>query len=704
MFVFGGITSGCSVEDNLLYILNLESNVWTSEKNQNKPVPVARYGHSFMLFKDKISVLFGGIDKYYNALNDTWTFDVSNHQWTYIKLSKIPQPRAFFANILSSHTETKDDYIIFGGLSEYQIFNDVWCLRKSITNHLEWEELNGIINSNSEKFTPRFGHAALVEGDVIYLIGGLSEDGCNDIEILDLTSSMLYSVKLLPFLGHAGFIDSEFIYCFGGFAEEIKLVQNRNLNTEEAYFYFKEEKKVNATFYNLLLSLGPTHKIKRLSLSNLKIKQKFNRNKVLSTVEAQPKQNEAYFTLNDNLQSTQKIVELHSNSLSQTTFIYNIELRVDNEVLILNCNEQNRSIEENLLYNKFISKLLNYSYFTELNKSSTYKIPKFPFRNEHIIALASATKDLLLSQPMVLKVTTPVKIYGDLHGQYEDLLRFFKMFKEPSQGYNGDINCCDYLFLGDYVDRGSFSLEIICLLMSLKLKYPDKIWLIRGNHEDSQININFGFYQECVSRLKNDAYSSKVFEAINDMFDCLPIAAIVDNQILCLHGGIGQSLENTLVLENLIRPLSIVHEASTKLEQIVMDVLWSDPTESDQVKGIQPNQVRDGSKYGNIVKFGPDIVEKFLDKNNFALMIRAHECVMDGFERFSGGKLITVFSATDYCKKHKNAGAMLLINTKLEIIPYIIYPTNSENVCWIESEEDYLKRPPTPIKERVIKK
>ena len=236
--------------------------------------------------------------------------------------------------------------------------------------------------------------------------------------------------------------------------------------------------------------------------------------------------------------------------------------------------------------------------------------------------------------------------------------------------------------------------------MSLKLKYPNKIWLIRGNHEDPLINENFGFYQECQARLKNDNYQNQVYDEINNFFQWLPLACIIDNQVLCLHGGIGQSLENVSLLNNIQRPLKVIHEANTKEEQIVMDILWSDPTENDQIKGIQPNQVRDGSKYGNIVKFGPDVVEKFLDKNNLTMLIRAHECVMDGFERFSEGKLITVFSATDYCKKHKNAGAMLLIDSRTNIIPHIIYPINSENISWIEDESDYIKRPPTPIKVR----
>ncbi len=100
---------------------------------------------------------------------------------------------------------------------------------------------------------------------------------------------------------------------------------------------------------------------------------------------------------------------------------------------------------------------------------------------------------------------------------------------------------------------------------------------------------------------------------------------------------------------------------STPEQQLVVDILWSDPTDSDQELGILPNIIRDPAGTGNIVKFGPDRVQQFLNNNNLSMIIRAHECVMDGFERFAGGQLITLFSATDYCGRHKNAGAVLFL-------------------------------------------
>lgn len=274
-------------------------------------------------------------------------------------------------------------------------------------------------------------------------------------------------------------------------------------------------------------------------------------------------------------------------------------------------------------------------------------------------------------------------------------MRFFDLWNAPSE--NGDIESYDYLFLGDYVDRGSHSLETICLLMALKVKYPDKIHLLRGNHEDKWINNAFGFAEECSNRLGEDpAEPDSVFNKINDLFDWLPLAAVIEDRIVCLHGGIGSTLVSLEQIEMIQRPLEVIHEVSTPEQQLVVDILWSDPTDNDQELGIQPNFIRDPNGTGNIVKFGPDRVKQFLDNNKVKFILRAHECVMDGFERFAGGQLFTVFSATDYCGRHKNAGAMLQITKSYDIVPKMIYPLNNPEQNWITDEEPLKKRPPTP--------
>ena len=122
-------------------------------------------------------------------------------------------------------------------------------------------------------------------------------------------------------------------------------------------------------------------------------------------------------------------------------------------------------------------------------------------------------------------------------------MRFFDLWGAPNE--NGDIESYDYLFLGDYVDRGNHSLETICLLMALKVKYPEKIHLLRGNHEDRGVNFGFGFARECSNRIgENPEEPGSVFNKINDFFDWLPLVAIIDDKIICVHGGIGGTFKN----------------------------------------------------------------------------------------------------------------------------------------------------------------
>ncbi len=279
-------------------------------------------------------------------------------------------------------------------------------------------------------------------------------------------------------------------------------------------------------------------------------------------------------------------------------------------------------------------------------------------------------------------------------------MRFFDLYSAPIEGSGGDIEGLDYIFLGDYVDRGTHSLETLCLLMSLKIKYPNQIHLLRGNHEDRCINASFGFQYELNQRANDDPDNPILFNAFNDLFDRLPLAAIVNDSVLCLHGGIGSSISSISDIEKIRRPLEVIHEVTNIDQQLVVDILWSDPTDSDIEVGIQPNVTRDPTGVGNIVKFGPDRVNEFLKNNNLSLILRAHECVMDGFERFAGGQLITVFSATDYCGKHKNAGSILLLTNRFEIKPYLIYPNTIMNRNWDNSEETLKLRPPTPPRTR----
>jgi protein phosphatase len=320
---------------------------------------------------------------------------------------------------------------------------------------------------------------------------------------------------------------------------------------------------------------------------------------------------------------------------------------------------------------------------------------------DEIETLCDQAEELFRQEETVLRLNAPVKIFGDLHGQFGDLMRLFEEYGAPSM--TGDITYIDYLFLGDYVDRGRHSLETMALLLALKIEYPQHIHLIRGNHEDEDINSLFGFRDECMERLGANG-GVKVWKRFNDLFNWLPLAAVVADKIVCMHGGIGRVIETVAQIEELQRPISLKDG-----NQVYTDLLWSDPTTSDAVEGVQPSPRGPG-----LVCFGPDRVEEFCSRNNLQMMIRAHECVMDGFERFASGKLITLFSATNYCGTANNAGAILVLGRDMVMVPKLIHPLPPGHVGVDGDEYTYLgagdadtwmqdineQRPPSPPRGR----
>ncbi|KAG5514289.1 hypothetical protein RHGRI_035630 [Rhododendron griersonianum] len=203
--------------------------------------------------------------------------------------------------------------------------------------------------------------------------------------------------------------------------------------------------------------------------------------------------------------------------------------------------------------------------------------------------LCYAAEQIFMHEPTVLQLKAPVKVFGDLHGQFGDLMRLFDEYGFPSPA--GDITYIDYLFLGDYVDRGQQSLETITLLLALKamfhlqfqIEYPENVHLIRGNHEAADINALFGFRLECIERMgENDGIWA--WTRFNQLFNYLPLAALIEKKIICMHGGIGRSIHSVEQIEKLERPITM--DAGSI---ILMDLLWSDPTENDSVEGLRPN-------------------------------------------------------------------------------------------------------------------
>ncbi|KAG6426864.1 hypothetical protein SASPL_111099 [Salvia splendens] len=332
------------------------------------------------------------------------------------------------------------------------------------------------------------------------------------------------------------------------------------------------------------------------------------------------------------------------------------------------------------LYQSIISTLL---------RPRNWKPPvnrKFFLDSYEVGELCYAAEQIFMQEQTVLQLKAPVKVFGDLHGQFGDLMRLFDEYGFPSTA--GDITLCRSWTaqLGNYNFAPCSQGKNYELISEHLIEYPENVHLIRGNHEAADINALFGFRIECIERM-GESDGIWAWTRFNQLFNYLPLAALIEKKIICMHGGIGRSINSVEQIEKLERPITM--DAGSI---VLMDLLWyvllqpysayirfhlvlitcllrSDPTENDSVEGLRPNARGPG-----LVTFGPDRVTDFCKKNKLQMIIRAHECVMDGFERFAQGQLITLFSATNYCGTANNAGAILVVGRGLVIVPKLIHP------------------------------
>ncbi|OHT09231.1 serine/threonine-protein phosphatase PP1-like protein [Tritrichomonas foetus] len=333
-----------------------------------------------------------------------------------------------------------------------------------------------------------------------------------------------------------------------------------------------------------------------------------------------------------------------------------------------------------------------------------------------IFRLCQEVRPIITEEPTLLQLDGPLYIIGDLHGQFQDLLQIFDRLGFPSEDHpkekfddrkdnnssTGNLNeiateeesnenetssyettaseedansmpsenppiqikfhqvssksekkhkrISKYLFLGDYVDRGKNSIETISLLFCLKIKFPNQVFLLRGNHEISYVNEKYGFLDEC-----SDLFSIDVWRSINAVFNYLPLAAVVNDRIFCVHGGITPNLAKLDDIKNIERPLSFVNDCKEE------DLLWSDPT----IKLSKYQESERGLGY----LFGKSAATKFLKSNKLKMIIRSHEMVDDGYEYpFAPRKrVLTVFSAPNYCGTSGNTGAVVRVTKKRHI-------------------------------------
>ncbi|EYC00136.1 hypothetical protein Y032_0117g632 [Ancylostoma ceylanicum] len=334
---------------------------------------------------------------------------------------------------------------------------------------------------------------------------------------------------------------------------------------------------------------------------------------------------------------------------------------------------------QSLKYKSFVPKTYMPTLLDRMIRRITREGHLSGFTDEQVLSVLRDAKASLEPQPAMLEIEAPVVIFGDIHGQLRDLLRFFSIVGPPPQN--------KILFLGDYVDRCKKSFEVIMLLLCYRIKYPQLIHLLRGNHECSKMNRLYGFYEEL--RRKRNVYMWKKFQ---EVFNEMPLCAVVSNRLFCMHGGISPEIHNWDSLHNLqlkaapreIFMPEILKDSNTLRRRgnsaifckraevkpktpracddgIAVDLMWSDPS-MDSCTGFQFNATRATSYI-----FGGDTIANICQLLDIALVVRAHEVVKGGHQFMFDRKLVTIFSAPNYCGTDGNAASVMKVSRKMEL-------------------------------------
>lgn len=262
-----------------------------------------------------------------------------------------------------------------------------------------------------------------------------------------------------------------------------------------------------------------------------------------------------------------------------------------------------------------------------------------PLSEQEIKRLCEKAREVLQNESNVQGVRCPVTVCGDIHGQWNDLIELFRIGGKPP-----DTN---YLFMGDYVDRGYYSVETVSLLVCLKVRYKDRITILRGNHESRQITQVYGFYDECLRKYG----TVSVWKMFTDLFDFLPLTALIESRVFCLHGGLSPFVDTLDSVRTLDRFQEVPHEGP------MCDLLWSDPDDRCGW-GISPR----GAGY----TFGQDMSEQFNRANGLTLISRAHQLVMEGYNWCHEQSVVTIFSAPNYCYRCGNQAAIMELDENMK--------------------------------------
>ncbi|CAD5216406.1 unnamed protein product [Bursaphelenchus okinawaensis] len=289
---------------------------------------------------------------------------------------------------------------------------------------------------------------------------------------------------------------------------------------------------------------------------------------------------------------------------------------------------------------------------------------KFPF--SIIDAVCEEAGNVFMNEPTATEAPVPCQVYGDIHGQYSDLLRFLHL-----NGWPPTVRC---VFLGDYVDRGRHCLEVIMMLFLLKIVMPYDVYMVRGNHEDAIINKSYSFFSEIEYRIPHDNQNHyRTMAKFIDTFTKIPLAVRIGKRVMGVHGGLSPKMDSWDTIINIRRPCNL------KKGTLMCDITWSDPEPT--ATGFEPNLKRDPNG-GMGYQFGVDALNKVTNDLKVDLLLRGHQCPMNGYELF-GERCITVFTAPGYRSSgdgDSNHGCSIFIDHDFRLIMTRITVDNNVRV------------------------
>ena len=679
LYYGGSIGNGQYATDDLWFldIKNQEEVNWMQVPIDGQ-TPGQRYGHSMVYIFPNL-ILFGGSsnsgqNRKNVIMKDVWIFPTDKTPFNWIRLdtesnSMLTARLYHTACVYQKINGESESLVLFGGRDSQNVsLKDLCLLTKIKDNNKEFYQWIYVTPKNNDPAPiSRHQHSSTMFGPFLFVIGGRSSHTPNTtFDVFSFKSNSWYRFGTVGLFRHTIWVyyndtkqdDFElFLYIYGGFDSE----HNPEINSKLF--------KIN------ILDLFSTNPILKEELNDylnelIKKNNSSNSNKSKAHFELSHKVVVYNIPEEDNFGKIVKQI-----SYSKLT---EVDKKITEHV-----NEMDVKPKYNeALINDFLQLLPNpdeeYTYY---KKNANIIVLDKNF----ISNLINEALGQLKSSTPLIKLRSPVKIFGSINGQYNDLMRYFSLFGRPSE-LKGDIECVDYLFLGNFTNRGAFSLETVCLLLALKVKYNGHFHLLRGNQEDLEISKLYGLAEECKEKLKEDINQpNSIFNQLCNLFEYLPLAAVVNNQIFCCHNGISK---NGLFLNDIQR---LKFPIKVKTCPIAKDLLWNTPNINDNISfnKLLPIEYKPE-------QFNANALDNFLKTNKLKMIIRSHDVCQKGISNCFGDRVLTIFSSTNYCGVYQNAGALIFIKKSYEIQPKIL--TCEENIAVWQTDWSKSSYPPSPMR------